>query len=296
MPAVSASLNSDPRSPTVEGTARAVGWTGALSLKLARRGEATVVEHRRHVGPLQIQRAFYPEGPECCHLYLLHPPGGLVAGDSLALDVEVAGGARALITTPSATKVYRSSAGKLARQEQRFVVDSGAALEWLPQETIVFDAAEARLSTVVQLEAGAAFAGWEILCLGRPAGEVPFRTGNCGQRIELHRSGRPVIVDRTAVEGGGELAAAAFGLREQAVLGTFLASPVPAGALELLRGAAGALPAEDLLSITAMPDVLVCRYLGPSAARARAHFGRLWTLLRPSLVGRPPCPPRIWMT
>ena len=255
-----------------------------------------MVERRRHVGPLQIQRAFYPEGPECCHLYLLHPPGGLVAGDRLALDVNVAAEARALITTPAATKVYRSSAGKVARQEQRFVVASGAALEWLPQETILFDAAEARLSTVVQLEPGAAFAGWEILCLGRPAGDVPFRTGRCAQRIELHRAGRPLIVDRTAIEGGGELAASAFGLRGQAVLGTFVASPVPAGALDLLRSATGTLPAEDLISLTAMPDVLVCRYLGPSAARARAHFGRLWTLLRPSLVGRPPCPPRIWMT
>jgi urease accessory protein len=272
------------------------GWQGELTVELARRGGATVVARRIHRGPLQIQRGFYPEGPQCCHLYLLHPPGGLVAGDQLAVEVSVGAEAAGLITTPAATKVYRSLPGRRARQRQVLRVAAGAQLEWLPQETIVFDGAEADLATEVHLEPGARFLGWEIVCLGRAAGAVPFRAGRCRQRIELFREGRPLFVDRTDIQAGGELAGAAYGLRGQPVLGTFVASPVPADIIDQLRAASSGLRAADLVAITALPEALICRYLGPDAGRARAHFIHLWHLLRPGLLGRPPTPPRIWAT
>jgi urease accessory protein len=274
----------------------ASGWQGELTVALGHRNGATVVERRIHRGPLQIQRGFYPEGPQCCHLYLLHPPGGLVAGDQLRVEVSASAGAAGLVTTPAATKVYRSLPGRRARQRQVLRVAGGAQLEWLPQETIVFDGAEAELATEIHLEPGAAFLGWEIVCLGRAAGDVPFRAGSCRQRIELFREGRPLFIDRTDIQAGGELAGAPYGLRGQPVLGTLVASPVPADLLDRLREADTGLHPEDLAAITAFPEVLVCRYLGADAGRARAHFVHLWRLLRPALLGRPPCPPRIWAT
>jgi urease accessory protein len=224
-------------------------------------------------------------------VYLLHPPGGLVAGDVLEVRVQVDAGARVLMTTPAAAKVYRGNGGRGAAQRQRLQVASGASLEWLPQETIVFDGGEVELSTRVDLEPGAAFIGWELLCLGRPAAGERFAHGWCRQRLELWREGRPLSLERASVGGGAPVLGAAWGLRGAPVVATLLATggPLP---LEAVR----ALAAPELTSATVVDDILICRYLGASAERARAHFARVWEVVRPALLGRPASPPRIWST
>jgi len=276
------------------------GWLAELDLVVEQRDAqaGSVLERRAHFGPVRVQRPFYPEGRACCHIYVLHPPGGLVAGDVLSVGAHVGQKAHALLTTPAAGKVYRSPNGREAVQRQRFVAAAGARLEWLPQETIVFDRAQAILDTRVELAADAAFIGWEILCLGRSAGQQPFAAGRCRQRLELWREGRPLALERTDVVGGGPLQAAPWGLGGQPVTATLLASPAPAAAASLdeLRALGEQLPAEDRASVTVLEGVLVARYLGGSAERARAHFARLWSALRPEVIGRAPCPPRIWAT
>src|SRR5262249_43518141 len=129
-----------------------------------------------HEGPLRVQRAFYPEGPDLPHVYLLHPPGGLAPGDRLSIEIGVARWARALVTTPAAGKCYRSD-GRVSEQKQTLRVAAGSSLEWLPQENIVFDGSCVRLSTRVELEEGASFVGWDVLCLGRPASGERFTRG-----------------------------------------------------------------------------------------------------------------------
>src|SRR5262245_14402851 len=116
------------------------GWLASLDLEFARSGSRTVLARRSHVGPLIVQRPFYPEG-DVCHVYLVHPPGGVVGGDTLELRARVHDGAHALITTPAATKFYRSE-GRMARQVQDIALDA-AIFEWLPQETILFADAHA---------------------------------------------------------------------------------------------------------------------------------------------------------
>src|SRR5262249_43650810 len=139
------------------------GWRGSLHLELERRNGATLIARRRHVGPMLVQRAFHePDGS--CQIYLIHPPGGVVGGDELTLDVLCGAETRALITTPAATKLYRSAA-RSARLVQRFRVHSGAHFEWLPQETIAYTGSHTRAETLVELDATAHFAGWEVLCL-----------------------------------------------------------------------------------------------------------------------------------
>ncbi len=95
-------------------------------------GRTRLVE-RTHTGPLVVQRPFHPEG-DPCHVYLVHPPGGVVGGDELRIDVQVDAGAHALITTPAATKFYRCD-GRVSSQTQELRA-AGATLEWLPQENI----------------------------------------------------------------------------------------------------------------------------------------------------------------
>jgi len=82
-----------------------IGWQARLDLRYsASAGERTVLSHRRHTGPLLVQKPFYPEGPRVCHSTLVHPPGGIAGGDRLELHVEVEAGAHAVITTPGAAK------------------------------------------------------------------------------------------------------------------------------------------------------------------------------------------------
>lgn len=286
--------------PTTEPPDRAhPGWVGALSIGLASRGGRTSVTHREHRGPLQVQRAFYPEGPGVAHVYLLHPPGGIVAGDDLSVDIAVASGAHALVTTPAAAKVYRSdAAGREARQRQRLRVQAGGALEWLPQETIAFAGTRARLETRVELQGDARFVGWETLCLGRTASGETFDRGACEQRLSLWRDGRPLVIDRVRVEGGGALAAAPWGLAGRPVLATLLATPAPASdeRLAALRALGERLPAPDLATATVLDGALVCRYRGDSTERARTYFAAAWAILRPAVLGLAPVPPRIWAT
>ena len=151
-------------------------WEAKLCLGLTAKNGKTILSTRRHEGPLAIQRPFYPEKNATCHLYILHPPGGIVGGDALAVEVECESGTSTLITTPAANKFYRS-AGLTAWQTQLLEVGSNAVLEWLPQETILFDGCQVRSKTIVKLAEDAKFFGWEIVSFGRPACKELFTKG-----------------------------------------------------------------------------------------------------------------------
>jgi urease accessory protein len=266
------------------------------------RGGRTALAHRRHVGPLAVQRPFHPEGPEVCHVYVLHPPGGIVGGDRLRLEVRVAADAHALLTTPAATKVYRS-AGPASEQESTLEVEPGGVLEWLPQETILYDGADTSLATRVRLEGGARFLGLDVLCFGLPARGEAFARGRCRQHIEVWRDGRPLVLERGRFDGGAAVQDAPWGLGGAPVLGTFMAAPAPPDAVDLvaaIRARAAALPPGELASASILPsadgDAVVCRTLGRSAEAARAFLRAAWADARPALLGRPAAAPRIWAT
>ncbi len=271
------------------------GWRGRLALEFERRGTRTVVARREHVGPLVVQRPFHPEADGTCHVYVLHPPGGVVGGDELELEVDVASGAAALVTTPAATKLYRS-AGATSVVHNRLRVRASGVLEWLPQETIAFGGAEARIVTEVRLEPGAVFLGWEISCLGRPASGDDFAQGRLDQRFVLTRAGRPVLLDRLLTEGGGALQRACFGWGGRTVYGCFVAAGAPSGLTRALREALRTPDAADLFAVTNVAEVCVCRFLGSSAARARAVLCRAWDIAREVSLRKAACPPRIWLT
>jgi urease accessory protein len=274
------------------GPAQPPGWLARLELGFAARAGRTVLAHRRHQGPLVVQRPFYPEGG-VCHLYLLHPPGGIVGGDRLDLTLACEAGAHALITTPGAGKFYRS-AGPLAVQRQHLRVAAGAALEWLPQEQIVFAGAAVDSLIRIELETGAGFIGWEISCLGRPASGETFSHGALRQRFELWRAGKPLLLERSRIDGGSDWLACRWGAGGQPVLGTLAAVGAGAQHVELARAAVA--DAANEVALTRLDEVLIARYLGPSAERARALLTRIWVALRPPLLGVAACEPRIWRT
>lgn len=263
------------------------GWLARLRLGFRRGPGRTLLAERMREGPLAVQRPFYPEG-DCCHVYLLHPPGGVAGGDTLDIETTVGEGASALVTTPGATKFYRS-VGPEAYQHQRLRVESGT-LEWLAQENIFFPGANAELTTRVDLIGGARFIGWEIHSLGRPVIEERFDRGRMVACFSLWRDGLPVLHERLSVEDEKSLSGAA-GLRGQPVVATLYATVEEMLDLEPVRES---LPEE--IGVTVVDGLLVARYLGDSTEQARNHFIGIWQWIRGAAVGREPSPPRIWNT
>ena len=269
-------------------------WDARLDLGFAVCGARTALARRSHHGPLQVQRPFYPEGA-ACHVYVLHPPGGLVGGDQLAIHVTAAPGAEALLTTPAATKFYRTS-GAQAKQRVSIRVEAGASVEWLPQENIVFAGADGESAVDVDVDRGGRFLCWEISCLGRPASGDRFERGRFVQRSSIRVEGRPVFLERATFEGGSVELHRRTALAGFPVTGSFVAVTDQTELAEQVRRVLPAPTPTDLFAVTSRRRVLVCRYLGEYAERARAGFVRAWTVIRAALLGRAPHCPRIWAT
>jgi urease accessory protein len=266
-------------------------WQARLELGFRNSGSRTVLAHRRHVGPLMVQRPFYPEGG-ICHVYLLHPPGGIVGGDALELQVHAEADSHALITTPAATKFYRAGPHPHAVLRQDLHARD-AVLEWLPQETIVFDGAKVRAQTRVELTGRSRFIGWEIVCLGRPVIQEKFSSGELHQDFLLYHDDRPLLLDRLRLSGDSLALGARWGLADAQAMGTMLMYPGGGADLAALR----AVQADEVrFAVTLVGGVLHCRALAAQAESIRRLFNALWLQLRSTLLGRVPLAPRIWAT
>jgi len=270
------------------------GWKAELGLEFAPSGGRTILR-RRHQGPLTVQRPFYPEGDDLCHVYALHPPGGIVGGDRLWIDAVVETGGHGLITTPSAGKFYRS-AGATAHQVQTMQVAEGGSLEWLPLETIVYSGAQVRQETRIDLSGDAVFLGWEITCLGLPASGEPFANGEFFQAIDVYRDGDPILLERGLYQGGADMLHAPWGLGGATVFGTLVATGGSNATAERIRRTAQTMTDKGRFSLTAFDGLTVCRAMGDNAFRVRDLLAAAWAELRTENLGRAACPPRVWNT
>lgn len=293
-------------------------WQASIELGFEPRNGRTALVGLSHQGPLRVQRPFYPEGP-VCHVYLLHPPGGLVSGDQLQITARLDPGSQALITTPSAGKIYKGDRCGVAQQQTLCLqAASGSTLEWLPQETILYDGALGHSRSRVDLAADSRFIGWEIICLGRPASQIKFSHGCFLQDMAIYRDGLPLLLEKQHLQAGSPLAKQRWGLQDRPVVGNLYAvgfDREPTELIEHLRQQWHDLdcsdPTEDsrcdmptdgsscgdpLLAISWRLGVLTVRYLGHDTEHARHAFTCIWQTLRPALIGREAVIPRIWLT
>jgi urease accessory protein len=270
-------------------------WPARLALEFERRGARSVLSRREQYGPLTLQKPLYPEGNAVCHCVVLHPPGGIVGGDQLAVSLRVHAGAHALITTPGASKWYRS-ADIEATQHIEIDVADGACCEWLPQENIFFNGAHASSEVNLRLSGDALAFGWDINCLGRLAADERFDKGMLRLAVKVEHDASLIWLERARLAGDDPLMSSPIGLRGYSVFATaYLAGrDCDAALLEALREAGK--PGDAQVGITALPRLLVARYLGNSAEQARRYFVELWQLLRVAMLARPACSPRIWNT
>ena len=276
-----------------------MGWHGHLQLDYSRRGGRTIALDRHH-GPLRVLRRLYPEGDAVCHQVLVHPPGGIVGGDVIELDSTLAAGSHALITTPGATRFYRS-AGPLAVQQVRATLASGARLEWLPLENIAYRGCQVENRQTFTLAPGAQMIGWDVLALGLPAAGAPFDAGSYLTQLALPG----VWLERGRIDGSDRLLLdSPLGLAGHSVLATlWLADGQALGRErgEVLIDSARALIEASALPGTAgvtAPDesLLVLRALGHRVEPVMALLQAVWARWRRLHWGLEACAPRVWRT
>jgi urease accessory protein len=276
------------------------GWHGHLQLQFSHRHGQTLQTHAQVQAPLKVQRPFYPEGKSVCHSVILHTAGGIVGGDRLSQTIHLEPSAHALITTAAASKVYGRGAGRCALPEARqtihIQVDADACLEWLPQETIVFNGAIYRQEMRVDLAPGGTWLGWEITRFGRSARGEKFLQGEWRSHTEVWQQGRPLWIDRQWIPASEDLFNSPHGLAGQPIVGSFawVGQTVSPELLEKARMLWSANEHQGEAGVTQLTSGLLCRYRGSSTSEVRNWFTEVWHLLRLSFLGRTATKPRVW--
>lgn len=249
--------------------------------------------HHKHFGPLRIQKALYPEGASPCHAIIVHPPGGIAAGDQLEVQVACEVGSHGLVTTPSAAKWYGAESDTVASQQIDMTLDG--YFEWLPQETIVFNRARVASDIAIRVSANGATIGWDHLIFGRQASGETFAEGNFKQTLRLDVDGDCVWLDRMVLQGSDPLFVSPIGLRGHFAFATIWAV-LPGdkewgeASLQTLR-----LEAKGVAWTVLHQRVVVGRILAP-AMDIKLILQAAWMSLRPIVLERPAVAPRLWAT
>ena len=254
----------------------------------------TRLKHVYHTDPLRIVFPT-PGSGDIAQAIVATTSGGLVGGDLLEMDFAAGENAFAQLTPQAAEKVYRSTGA-----DSQISVDldaaPGAWLEWLPQETILFDGARLRRRTRARVAPGAVFFAGEMLVFGRRAHGESLTTGLIHDAWEVHRDATLVWADRFHVEDRmTAILGHPAGLDGAAATATavYVADDAPerlALARELLTPDSDGIRA----GATAVNGVLVIRWLARDAQVMRRAFGEFWGAFRHQVAGLPAVLPRIW--
>lgn len=272
-------------------------WLARLDLDYTLEAERSVARYL-HQGPLRILQSLYPEGGAVCHNVLVHPPSGLVGGDMLDMHVTVGEGAHGLVTTPGATRFYRSEAG-LATQQVHARLASGARLEWLPLEAIAYNGCDALNRAVFELAPGAELITWDITALGLPAADLPFAQGTFRQHLEIPG----VWLERGTISATDtRLMVSPLGLAGQRCMATLVFAAGSAMADERIERALAC--ARELLEASELrltagatsphKQVIVLRVLSPVTEPAIELLRKVWAAWRQEMWALPGTVPRLW--
>jgi len=272
-------------------------WQGKLDLRFAKMANRTILRSRRHFGPLRVQKPLYPEGPEICHVIVIHPPGGLADRDDLSIALTLEPGAHSVITTPGATKWYKAKQGSTLRIT--IVLLAGAILEWLPNENIYFANASARTTLHIELAEGAIAYGWDINMLGRIASGESWERGMLRASTEFVRDdGSLIWSERTLLQAGSDLVHARQGLGDYPIFGTLWCVGAKSQP-HIIETLAAELPFTPELraGISLLPEsVLLIRAVGRQIEPVRSLMIDCWSRIRPMVVGRNAQALRLWST
>lgn len=276
-------------------------WYAQLELGFCFENSRTIMSHRKHHGPVRVQKMLWPEKTGVCHAIIVHPPAGIAGGDHLTFEIETKDQAHAVVTTPGAGKWYKTN-GKQAFQHIHLHVKDQSILEWVPQETMLFNGALAHSETHIHLDNAASFIGWDMLVLGRQARAERFVQGSYYNQFKLWREHKLLVADTLYFEGEDRWLSSCLGMNNQAVMGSFWAAAPEKyrssfyleQQLELIRELMMRMQAP--VTLTLLDDVVSARFLGNDVrhchdafAAIRAKLRRYWFDLEEEF-------PRIWKT
>ena len=284
-------------------------WLANLLLEFSDTSNGTQLTRTERNGPLSVQKAFYPEGRECAHIYLLHPPAGIVSGDELRINIKVNQQAHSLVTTPGANRFYRAredlSIGdsKQAQHCELFLAEH-AKCENFPLETIVYAGADGVNTVDVHLKSSSVYLGWDITCLGLPRSEQFFKDGRYTQLNRVYCDDTLLYHDRISIKPENKIQQHIAGLNNKSVFATFIAYAAKGlindtenkALIAKLRDVVIEDKAEQKISISQIRQLLVIRYLGQHGEECKTLFIKLWQLMRPLYLNKPANIPRIWHT
>jgi urease accessory protein len=284
-------------------TSSATGWPASLNLAFEKRDDRTIPTRREHHGPLRILKGFSAPGgqPDLHEQLIVHPPGGIASGDSLDITVSVNNGGQVMITSPGAAKWYRSSLSETpATQQLNASVGTNACLEWMPLENIVFNGSVAQLQAKFELTESASLISADVFCLGRPAADELFESGQLTSKTTVARNGSLLFSEQAVFHGGDSLLTSATGLAGATAFGTLLAVPAAdqgvniEGLCDTVREHLDSRDLPGMIGVTALPELIVARWIGNTAFDGWAALREAWQVLRPVVAGLAPRPPRIW--
>ncbi len=272
------------------------GWQGQLRLVYAKKSDSTYLTHAYHHAPFKIQRSFYPEGKSICHNIILHTAGGMVGGDRLSTDIHLHPHSQVLTTTATANRIYRSN-GPLSAHHVHIKMDEGATLEYLPQETIIFNGANYQQTLRVELGTGSTFIGWEIYRFGRTARGEKFIQGEMRSQTELWQDKVPLWIDRQYVPGNEDIFHSAHGLSGCPVVGTLVFVGMPVDS-DLVSQARSLITSPPSSGVTRLEQGLLCRFRGHSTSEVKQWFMNVWKILRSNYLSydiiKTQAMPRVW--
>lgn len=271
-------------------------WKGFLSFKFVVANGRTVLKDKKHFGPLVIQRPYYQE-VDLPIVLVLHPPGGIAGGDDLQIDVEVTSDAKGMVSTPAATKFYRSNQ-RLATQTQRITMAPDSQLEWLPQETLFFDRSVVENKLTFDLiDESAKLIAWDIVGLGRPESGEDYRHAELKQTLQVNIAGRCLFLDKLHLAQNSELLDSPAGFNQSRLFATALFYSSGHESLKALLECLQLQSWFGLVGVTRVSeDLLVMRVLSSSLDDMKDDLFKAWRMARPLILGREALKPRIWNT
>lgn len=246
-------------------------------------------------------KMLWPERTGVCHAIIVHPPAGIAGGDHLTFEIETKDQAHAVVTTPGAGKWYKTN-GKQAFQHIQLHVKDQSILEWVPQETMLFDGALAHSETHIHLDNAASFIGWDMLVLGRQARAELFIQGSYHNQFKLWREHKLLVADTLYFEGEDRWLSSCLGMNNQAVMGSFWAAAPEKyrsasyleQQLELIRELMMRMQAP--VTLTLLDDVVSARFLGNDVRHCHDAFAAIRARLRHYWFDLDEEFPRIWKT
>lgn len=308
-------------------------WHSALSLGFDSAFTKTRLVKRQHQGALQVQRALYPEpaikNPAhqagICHAIILYPPAGIAAGDKLKIDIELAHDSHAVLTTPGAGKWYGKELDKSEAQDLNKVrkidntvadtnfasqyvkaeVEEGARLEWLPQESIVFNHANMQARAQFDLANSSSLLTWDIVVFGRQSYHETFAAGQYRNELTIRRDGKLIVFENSNQAAGSRWFTSPLAMAGQHVVGTFWAVPaidtLAADSKTKLTQTIATLreqiATQKLPVVCTQTEQAICiRYLGEDVQACFSAFSTLRHVLRQEWWQLTEHKPRIWDT